>query len=127
MGILHGLLGNASEIDAEEVEKEITPLIVEGETIDKAYKVIRDLFIFTNKRFILVDKQGITGHKVEYRSIPYSDISQFSIETAGHFDMDAELKIWVRGHQQPIVKEFKKGSPLHDVQKHLATYVLKHS
>jgi len=53
------------------------------------------LFIFTNKRLILVDKQGITGKKIEYFSVVYKSISRFSIETAGNFDLDAELKIWI--------------------------------
>ena len=124
MSLLAGLMGNATEVDIAEVEQEISPLTIEGEKIEKAYKVIRDLFIFTNKRLILVDKQGMTGKKVEYHSIPYSDIGHFSTETAGHFDADAELKIWVRGHQVPIVKEFKKGSNLEAIQKTIAHYVL---
>jgi len=55
--------------------------------------LIRALFVFTNKRLILVDKQGLTGNKVEYHSLPYRIITHFSVETAGHFDLDAELKV----------------------------------
>jgi hypothetical protein len=56
------------------------------------------MYVFTNKRLILIDKQGITGRKVDYHSIPYRAITQFKIETAGHFDLDAELKIWISGY-----------------------------
>lgn len=64
-----------------------------NDCIEKAYQLIRDLFVFTNKRLILVDKQDLTGHKVEYHSLPYKSITHFSFETAGHFDLDAVLKI----------------------------------
>ena len=89
MGLLDGLLGNASEIDAHKLETEFAKVLAAGEQIEKAYQVIRDLFIFTSKRLILVDKQGLTGSKVEYHSLPYRAITHFSIETGGHFDLDS--------------------------------------
>ena len=73
-----------------------------GERIEKAYQLLRDLFVFTNKRLILVDKQGLTGSKVEYRSLPYGSITHFSVEASGHFDLDAELKVWISGSPIPI-------------------------
>jgi hypothetical protein len=66
----------------------------------------------------------MTGKKVEYHSIPYRAITHFSVETAGHFDLDAELKIWVSGSDLPIEREFKKGSDISGVQKTLAKYIL---
>lgn len=125
MGILSGLFGNASEVDVEDLEKDIGQILADTEQIEKAYKIIRDLLVFTNKRLILVDKQGMTGKKVEYHSIPYKSVTHFSVETAGRFDMDAELKIWISGTSEPISKEFKKDKNIYDVQKALATYVLK--
>lgn len=122
MGFLDGLLDNASTISNEEVTKELEQLLAHGEEIDVAFKLIRDLIVFTNKRLLVVDKQGLTGKKVEYHSIPYKSISHFSIETAGHFDLDAELKIWISGAQTPaIAKQFKKDSSIYDIQKVLAT------
>lgn len=68
-----------------------------------------------------MDKQGLTGKKVEYHSIPFKSISHFSVETAGHFDLDAELKIWISGAQLPAIsKQFKKDKSIYDVQKVLA-------
>ncbi|TGE34290.1 PH domain-containing protein [Desulfosporosinus sp. Sb-LF] len=125
MGLFNGLLGNASEVGTKEIEKELELVLVESEQVHKAFKLIRDLFIFTDRRLILVDKQGVTGKKVEYHSVPYKSISHFSIETAGHFDLDAELKIWISGSQQPISKEFKKDNNIYDVQRTLAKYVAK--
>ena len=65
MGFLDGLLGNASEINISEIKNEYDKILGENECIERAYKLIRDMFIFTNKRLILVDKQGITGKKCD--------------------------------------------------------------
>ena len=124
MGLLDGLLGNASEIEPSKIEGDFAQVLARGEQIEGAYQLIRDLFIFTNKRLILVDRQGITGHKVEYHSLPYKSITHFSVETAGHFDLDAELKIWVSGSPMPIQKQFNKQLNIYRVQGVLAGYVL---
>ena len=125
MGLLDGILGNASEVNIQEVEKNYANILATSESIEKAYKLVRDMFLFTNKRLILVDKQGITGKKIEYHSIPYKSITHFSIETAGNFDLDAELKIWLSGMSQPIQKHFNKSLNIYDLQSVLASYVLK--
>lgn len=125
MGLLDGLLGNASEIKVSDIENEFGKLLAPGEQIEKAYRLIRDLFVFTNKRLILVDKQGVTGKKIEYHSIPYKSITHFSIETAGNFDLDAELKIWLSGSQIPIEKQFNKSLNIYELQSVLAEYVLR--
>lgn len=122
MGFLNAILGNASTANKEEVTKELELLLAEGEEVDAAFKLVRDLIIFTNKRLMIVDKQGITGKKVEYHSIPYKSISHFSVETAGRFDLDAELKIWISGAQTPAIdKQFKKDDSIYAIQKILAT------
>jgi hypothetical protein len=125
MGLLDGLLGNASEIDPKKIQAEFSQVLASGERIEKAYQLIRDLFVFTDKRLILVDKQGITGSKIDYHSLPYRSITHFSIETGGHFDLDAELKIWVSGTAEPIKKQFNKKLSIYEVQSILASYVLK--
>jgi hypothetical protein len=125
MALLDGLLGNASEIDTKKLQAEFSKVLAAGENIESAYQVIRDLFIFTEKRLILVDKQGLTGSKIEYHSIPYRSITHFSIETGGHFDLDAELKIWVSGSSTPFEKKFNKRLSIYEVQALLASYVLK--
>ncbi|AJD27291.1 PH domain-containing protein [Clostridium botulinum] len=125
MGLFNGLMGNASEVNIMEVEKEYSNVLAENERVEKAYKLIRDMFIFTNKRLILVDKQGMTARKIEYHSIPYKAITHFGIETAGNFDLDAELKIWISGTQLPIEKQFNKSLNIYELQSVLANYVLK--
>jgi Bacterial PH domain len=125
MALLDGLLGNASEIDVGELQAEFSKVLAPGERIEKAYKLIRDLIIFTDKRLILVDKQGLTGSKIEYHSLPYRTITHFSIETGGHFDLDAELKVWVSGSSTAFQKKFNKRLSIYEVQSVLASYVLK--
>jgi hypothetical protein len=126
MGLFSALLGNAGAVDQESLIKEYGKLLIEGESIALGFKLIRDTFIFTSKRLILVEKQGITGSKIEYKSIIYKSISRFSIETAGTFDLEAELKIWVSSEVNPsIVKQFNKSVNVYDVQNVLAFHVLK--
>ncbi len=126
MSLFSALLGNAGAVSQEELKKDYANLLIEGEEIELGFKLIRDLFIFTTRRLILIDKQGLTGSKVEYKSINYKSISRFSIETAGTFDLDAELKIWISGEQAPSIrKQFNKSVNVYDVHRVLATYVLK--
>jgi hypothetical protein len=107
------------------VQKEFGHILGKTERFEKAYKLIRDLFIFTDKRLILVDKQGLSGKKVEIHSYPYKSITHFSIETAGTFDMDAELKIWISGSALPVQKKFNKSLNIYELQSVLSDYVLK--
>ena len=124
MGLFSGLMGNASEVDDADLEKVLANTLIEGELVEKAYKVVRDMFIFTNKRLILLDKQGVTGSKMEMISIAYSKITKFSKESAGHFDLDAELKIWVGSDPNPISKDFKAGDNINDVYRIISQYSL---
>lgn len=125
MGLMDGMLGNASKVDNTEIQNEFSRILAPGEKVEHAYQLIRDYFVFTDKRFVLVDKQGLTGSKVEYHSIPYKSITHFSIETGDTFDMDAELKIWLSGTPLPIQKRFNKKLSIYEVQAVLASYVLR--
>ena len=126
MGLFSALIGNAGAVSQETLVKDYGKLLIDGEEIELGFKLIRDTFIFTTKRLILIDKQGITGSKTEYKSITYKSITRFSIETAGTFDLDAELKIWVSSEAVPsIKKQFNKSVNVYDVHNVLAHHVLK--
>ncbi|PTB97856.1 helicase [Marivirga lumbricoides] len=126
MGIFSALLGNSGVVEQEKLLKDYHKLLIEEEEIQIGFKLFRDTFIFTDKRLILIDKQGLTGKKTEYMSVSYKSISRFSVETAGTFDLDAELKIWISSELQPsIIKKFNKSVNVYDVQRVLAEYVLK--
>ncbi|WP_100331186.1 PH domain-containing protein [Bacillus xiapuensis] len=124
MGLFDGLIGNATEADIKKVEKTLKLIIADGEQIEKAFQILRDLIVFSNKRLILIDKQGMTGKKMEYHSIPYRNITHFSVETAGTFDLEAELLIWISGVENPVAKQFRKDNSIFEVQRTLAAYVL---
>lgn len=125
MGVLSAFSGNAGEIPPEEANAALKTLLIPDEVVQKAFHVGRDMFAFTDLRLILVDKQGFTGAKVEYRTIPYRSITNFSIETSGVFDLDAELKIWVSGNPIAIQKEFNRKVNIYDVQAALAQMMLR--
>lgn len=126
MGLFSALVGNAGVVSQERLNEEYGKLLTEGEEIELGFKLLRDTFIFTTKRLILIDKQGITRSKTEYLSINYRQISRFSVETAGTFDLEAELKIWISSETIPsISKKFNKSVNVYDVQKVLAHHVLR--
>ncbi len=120
MGILDALSGRQQAISSDAVAEELAPILMDGETVGAAFKVMRDMLVFTNRRLISIDKQGVTGKKVEYRSVPYSSITMFSKESAGVLDMDAELKLWVRGLAEPLQFKFTKDAPINDVYRLLS-------
>lgn len=78
------------------IPDDIYPLLVEGEQPWSAYKTFRDSAVFTNKRLIIRDAQGLTGKKVEIYSLPYKNILMWSSENAGTIDFNAELQLWTR-------------------------------
>ncbi|MCJ0538057.1 PH domain-containing protein [Enterococcus cecorum] len=125
MGLFNGLLGNASKMNIDVAQKELQDVLMPEEKVDLAFKLVRDLLVFTEKRLIIVDKQGVTGKKVEYKSIPYRSISRFSVETSGHFDLDAELKIWISSAELPAESlQFRSDDSIVAIQKALAQAVL---
>ncbi len=124
MSLLSGWMGHASAVDVAKLQKEFGPFLVEGESLVAGYQLVRDLLVFTNKRLIIVDKQGVTSKKTEYMTIPYTSIVRFSKESAGMFDLDADFKLWVRGQEDPIVKQFKQDEHVNDVYRLLSAALL---
>lgn len=123
MAWFDGVLGNASGVSEAEAAKEFGTVLGNGEQVVIAYKLVRDFVVFTNLRLLLVDKQGITGKKVEFHSIPYKSISHFAVETAGMLDLDGELKIWISSAATPIEKRFSKAVNIFELQSLLAKAV----
>ncbi|TDK47928.1 PH domain-containing protein [Algoriphagus formosus] len=125
MSLFNKILGNSSEVSTDKLIEKYGRLLCEEEKVELGFQLIRDTFMFTNKRLILIDVQGITGSKVEYKSLPYKSISRFSLETAGTFDLDAELKIWISSESIPSVnKKFNKSIDVYAVQRYLASKVV---
>ena len=120
------LIGNATKMDNKDAEKDLKNVLIEGEAVELAFKVVRDMIVFSNLRVLFADVSGLTGRKKIYHSIPYKAIGHFSIETAGTFERDIDLKLWVRGLSDPISSELKKGGKtVLDIQKILLKYMVK--
>jgi hypothetical protein len=75
----------------------ISPMFAEGEQIIQSFRGIRDGVVFTTKRIITINVQGLTGKKKDFTSLPYSKIQAYSVETAGLLDLDSELDLWFSG------------------------------
>ncbi len=124
MGIFNKIMGNASEVSSDKILTEYGHLLADNETVALGFVLFRDVFMFTSKRLIIIEKQGVTGSKMDIQSLPYKSISRFSLETAGTFDLDAELKIWISSATVPIVsKKFASGVDIYKVQRLLASKV----
>ncbi|MBQ2026040.1 MAG: PH domain-containing protein [Paludibacteraceae bacterium] len=124
MGLFNSILGNASQVNIDEIKAQFENVLVENENIEAAFSLFRDKMVFTNKRIIFLDKQNVTGSKKEYLSVPYHAISVFSVESAGTFDADAEIKLWVRELGQ-ITKKVGKNTDTLQIQKILASSILQ--
>lgn len=99
-------------------------LLTTGESIISSYQSIRDMVIFTTKRIIAVNVQGITGKKKDYTTLPYSKIQTFSVETAGVLDLDAELELWFSGLGK-VKFEFTGQTNVTEIARHIGELTLK--
>jgi hypothetical protein len=125
MGIFTGVTKNTGSTEARKFSSDYGQLLVDGEIIEVGFVVLRDTLLFTNKRLILVDIQGISGKQIEYVSIPYGNITKFSVQTGESFDLNAELKLWIGSDTIPFEKHFNKDINIYEVQKVLAGHVLR--
>ncbi|MFK7865257.1 MAG: PH domain-containing protein [Pseudohongiellaceae bacterium] len=82
-------------IDSDKARDDFHKFLIDGESIFAAFKTIRDQLVFTNKRIIAANVQGVTGSKVDYTSLPYNKIQAFSVETSGTLDLDCEIEIYI--------------------------------
>ena len=119
----NGFFARLRKVGNEEFGKIINDFLIEGENVIGAYKSVRDGVVFTNKRIIAINVQGLTGKKQDYTSIPYSKISTFSLETAGIFDLDAELEIYMSGVGR-VKFQFTQSTDVKEICKEISKYTL---
>lgn len=105
-----------------EIPGDVAELLVPGEQPIAAYKTIRDSAIFTDRRLIVRDAQGITGKKVEIYSLPWKSVDMWSSENAGHIDINAEIELWTRAGHMKV--NLKKGIDIRKLDRLIASYVL---
>ncbi len=124
MSLFSKAVGNATEINAVEAQAEIGHILLDGEQVIWAAKLIRDLFVMTNMRIINVDIQGVTGKKSETISIPYRSVLTFAKETAGTIDIDGTLRVWTACHPAGVSWDFSRSVNIEAAYRTLAHYVL---
>lgn len=110
-------------VDNSVFEKTVSPLFVHDERILGTFQSIRDGIVFTNKRIISINVQGMTGKKKDFTSLPYSKIQVFSVETAGVFDLDSELELWFSGLGK-VKFEFISGTDVATICRVISDFVL---
>lgn len=101
----------------------VNPFLIEGEKILGTFQSMRDGVVFTNKRIITINVQGLTGAKKDFTSLPYSKVQAFSIETAGVLDLDSELELWFSGMGR-IKFEFTAGAGITQICELISMRVL---
>lgn len=106
------------EVDTAKGARQVEGMLIPGESVVACFKGVRDSVVFTNKRVIAINVQGITGKKTDYTSLPYSKVQAFSIETAGLVDLDSELHLWFSSVGM-VRFEFSRGVDV----KRLSTYI----
>jgi hypothetical protein len=119
----NGAFFKLSPCNPQEVQAQLTPLLIDGEHIYLSFKGVRDFVAFTNKRLIAVNVQGLTGKKRDYSSLPYNNIQAWSVETAGTFDFDAELELWFSGLGK-VHLDFKGRVDIQTIGKLIGEHVL---
>ena len=112
-----------SPVKNDAYDRVIRPLLISGEDVIAAFKSMRDGVVFTEKRIIAINMQGITGAKVDCTSLPYSKIQAFSIETPGVLDLDGELALWFSGLGQ-VRFEFRGAAQLPEICRIISEHVL---
>ena len=118
-----GIFSRLKLVENDKFGTMIEDFLIDDEEIIGTYQSARDGVVFTNKRIIAINVQGITGKKKDFTSIPYSKITTFSLETAGVFDLDAELEIYLSGVGK-IRFEFTGKTDVKSICKVISTYAL---
>lgn len=107
----------------DEYAERVSELLMDGEQVIDAYKSMRDGVVFTNKRIIAVNVQGLTGSKKDFTSLPYRNIVAYSIETSGTFDLDSELEVYFSSLGK-VKFEFTGRTAIVEISKHISRHVL---
>ena len=125
MSFLSKFLNSSGILEISKIMEDYGQLFLDNEEIEVGFKLIEDIFIFTNKRLIVIERKKDQEDILAYTSLPYSKISYFTVEAKKPFDLKSVLKIWLNGQSEVVVeKEFNKSVDVYEVQKLLADHVL---
>ena len=119
-----GFFSRLKKVKDDEFDKVVFELLTDDEKVIGAYQSVRDGILFTNKRIIAINIQGVTGKKKDFTSIPYSKITTYSLESSGVFDLDSELQIYVSGLGK-IEFQFVGRTDIKLICKTMSEYILR--
>lgn len=112
-------------ITPKELDPDIGGLLIEGEKIATAFRTVRDQLVFTNKRIISIDVQGITGKRKSYSTMPYSKIQFFTIQTPGFAELVSDSELFIMfSNGFTATFEFKGNVNIGGIGRMLSNYVL---
>ena len=115
---------SSHEIEPNEITDKYGTILLPGEQVLAAFRSVRDTAFLTDLRFVLVDVQGITGSKVSVQTVPYRSIVRFAVESAGTFDLDSDLNIWMSGMATPLTLKISRDADPQAILRLLAERVL---
>lgn len=116
---------NLTPISLSEVRGEVSGLLVDGEEMTAAFQTIRDQLVFTNKRIIAIDVQGITGKRKSFSSMPYSKIQFFGIQTPGFAELVPDSELMLTFSNGFVAKfEFRGQVDIGKIGRMISNYVL---
>ncbi len=110
-------------VELQKVQGTVLPILLNGEQIIGSFQSIRDMIVFTDRRIIAINVQGLTGKKKDFTSMPYKKVQVFSVETAGTFDLDSELELWFSGVGK-LKFEFTAGTDITVLCRVISSYIL---
>lgn len=120
----NGTLIKLKPLSSNELLSEVSIFLIEGEYLVASFQAIRDKVVFTNKRIISINVQGLTGKKVDYTSLPYSKVQAFSVETSGVFDLDCEIELMFSGVTGLVRFEIKGNFDIKGFNRVLSEHIL---
>lgn len=120
----NGTLIKLRPIKVNELYDDVAMFLIDGESLIASFQAIRDKVVFTNKRIISINVQGLTGKKVDYTSLPYSKVQAFSVETAGVLDLDCEIDLMFSGITGLVRFEVKGSFDIRGFNKVLSEHIL---
>ena len=116
---------NLKPIPLENVREEVQGLLINGEQPVMAFQTVRDQLLFTNKRIISIDVQGITGKRKSYASMPYSRIQYFAIQTPGFVELIPDSELFIMFSNGATAQfEFKGATDIGRIGRMISEYVL---
>lgn len=117
---------NLKPISVDAVRSEVNGLLVRDEEVVMAFQTIRDQLVFTNKRIISIDVQGLTGKRKSFSIMPYSKIQYFSIQTPGFGELIPDSELFVVFSDSFTARfEFKGNVDIGKIGRVISEYVLR--